>query len=201
MSKIDTEVYPKIPTYVRQSVGQKKIAPINMRKEEHQFVIDGYLIDEVLRQIPDEIHILSAEVWLIKREPDQQLTISTRLRKLGITRITQSSPFKQVRMGFDAVKKSALRRDVLEACTEFGIPFIKAYFGSIVLSNGTGAGKFKHCTKEIHPDATDKRKKLRVLGLITGQGKVQGLVTDLGAKKFKCTIKEEAVKMIMCSRE
>lgn len=197
------KIYEKLPkpTFVRQRLGTAKIAPVDMRKDEHQFVIDGYLIEEVLNQIPEGIHILQAQVWLIKRGSDQQITIPIKLRKLGVTTIRQTEPVKRITLRFDACKKGEIRKSVGDVCRELEIPFGKSYFGYIVLSNGEGAGKFKHCTKEIHPDVTDKRKKLRVLGLVSGQGKVQSLVADLGAKKFKCSIKEEAVKLVMCSRE
>lgn len=201
--KTQAKIYERLPqpTFVRQSVGTKKIAPVDMRKNEHQFVIEGFLVDEVLSQIPTEIKIIQAYVYLTKRGVDNYITVPNKLRKLGVTSIRQVEPVKTISMRFDVITKGELRKNVAEACKELEIPFSKSYFKYVVLSNGEGAGKFSHCTKEIHPDAADKRKKLRVLGLIQGQGKVQSLVADLGAKKFMCSIKEESVKLVMCSRE
>lgn len=194
------ETLPK-PVFVRKSVGTRKLAPIDMRKEEYQFVIEGFLINDVLNQIPDEIQILQAVVVITKRGTDHRVALSSRMRRLGITYIRQTEPVKTVHIKFDVTRKAEIRKNVTQACMELEVPFQKSFFKYIVLSNKEGAGKFKHCTKEIHPDASDKRKKLRVMGLVQGQGKVQSLVADLGAKKFKCSIKEEAVKLIMCSRE
>lgn len=186
--------------YVRPHQGAKRIAPINMRKNEHQFVIDGFLIEEVLKQIPSNIKILQAYVCLIKRGVEKRMVVSNHLRKLGVTTINQIDYTNKATLIFDEITREIIINNVKKVCQELNFDYEKAYFGYIVLSNGEATGKFTHTTKEVHPDERDLRKKLRVLGLVLGSGKVQSLVTDLGAKKFTCSIKEEIVKMVMCSR-
>ena len=44
--------------FVQSGAPRNKQASVNMRKEEHQFVIDGYLVNEVLSHIPPTIKIL-----------------------------------------------------------------------------------------------------------------------------------------------
>lgn len=181
--------------------GQKKVAPVNMKKEEHQFVIDGYLIDEVLHQIPPKIKIIQAQVVLMKRGLEQRIAVPNNLRKLGVMRINDIGACKRAFMQFDATSHTHLRDSVKQTCEALQMPYPKSYFKYIVLAIEGAACKFLHCTKEIKPDELDQRKKLRVLGATEGQGRVQSLLAELGAKKFKCTIKEEPVKLIMCSRE
>ena len=187
--------------FIRASLGSKKVASINMRREEHQFVIDGFLIDEVLKQIPPGIKIIQAYVHLIKRDKEQRIAVPNALRKYGITMIRNAGLAKRASMIFDATNKENIKQNISKACIALDMPYQKAYFRYVVLSNADGTVKFEHCTKEIKPDELDQRKKLRVLGATEGSGKVQSLIAALGAKKFRCVIKEEPVKLIMCSRE
>ena len=187
-------------TKPRVYLGAQKPAPIDMRKDEYQFIIDGYLIDEVLKQIPAPVKIIQAYVHLIQRGSEHRIAVPNVLKRLGVTSIRTHESGKMVSMIFDAISKHSLQQNVSKACKALNTPYDKAYFQYIVLGNAEASGKFMHCTKEVRPDETDQRKKLRVLGLVSGVGKVQGLVAELGAKKFHCSIKEQTIKVVMCSR-
>ena len=187
-------------TYTRNSTGSKKIAHVNMRKEEHQFVIDGYLIDETLKQIPDGINIIQAGVCIYRIGTKHKIMVPNVLKKLGIQSMREHGIAKEVIFVFDSIHKTSLVRNLKEACKKVELPYEKAYFKYIVLGNKEATGRFDHCTKEVKPDETDLRKKLRVLGCVSGTGKIQSLLADLGAHKYECRIKEEPVKFVMCSK-
>ena len=186
---------------------KRKVAPVNMRREEHQFVIDGYLVDEVLKQIPAQIKIVQAYINLMNRVPDVRIAVPNVLKKLGVTAMRDSGARKTVSVIFDKPSKEFIKQQVSKICKILNFPYEKAYFRYVVLSNTPydskeyTALKFEHCTKEIKPNELDLRKKLRVLGATTGQGKVQSLISELGAHKYSCVIKEEPAKFIMCSKE
>lgn len=184
----------------REPLGQKKLAPINMKKEAFQFVIDGFLIEEVLKQIPEGIKIIQARVVVNPPCRNRKLIIPNRLKKLGVNYLRIREAATEIILVFDQVSKSTIIKNVKEACALQGMEYNRAYFQYIVLTNGKANGKFEHTTKEMRPDETDQRKKLRVLGLSMGQGPVQGLVADLGAKKYLCSVREETVRLLMCSK-
>lgn len=179
----------------------RKIAPINMKKEAIQHVIDGYTVEEVLKQIPEGIKIIQANVKCFLATGKKRMVVPNKIKSYGVQSIWIGTEIKDVVFVFDKISKTALLNNVKEACIELGIDPKKAYFKYITLTNGEANGRFEHCTKEQTPDETDLRKKLRVLGLVSGTGKVQGLVADLHAKKFHCVIKEEPVKFVMCKRD
>lgn len=187
--------------FVKSGAPRIKQAPVNMRKEEHQFVIDGYLVNEVLSQLPPTIKILGAAVLAYSSAPKHKVVVPNTLRKLGIGVIYERSSIKEIKFSFDANSPEAIRRCVKEGCVKLNIDAAKAYFGYLLLSNGKGNVMFRHCTKEIRPDETDQRKKLRVLGATEGQGQVQSVISDLNAKKYRCVIKEEPVKFVMCYKD
>jgi HrpA-like RNA helicase len=185
----------------RIGVGRKKIAPINMKKEEHQFVIDAYLVDEVLSQIPADIKIIQACIYCIKREKNHRIIVSNALRKEGCSSAYLQGECVRYQLIFDQTTKSVIRSKYEKICELTGADRRYSYFRYLVLANKNGNVKFEHTTKEIKPDETDLRKKLRVLGATTGSGQVQSVISDLNAKKYRCSIKEEPVKFVMCYRD
>lgn len=187
--------------FVKSSSGTKRIAPIDMRKEEHQFVIDGYLVDEVLSQIPPILKILGGNVTIMNKEKNGKIVVPNIVRKLGVTSMYRTGSMQAASIVFDQISKEAIKNNVSLACKTLNMDRSRAYFRSILLSNGAGTVRFKHVTKEIKPDETDLRKKLRVMGATLGHGKVQSVISSLNAKKYKCVIKEEPVKFVMCYKE
>lgn len=186
--------------YVRQALGQKKLAPVDMRKETYQFVIDGYLIDEVLKQIPDTIKILGAGVRCVQMTANRRLIIPNKLKALGASYLRVREAALEMNFVFDQTTKATIVKSVKEGCKIQGLDYSRAFFGYLLLSNGQANGKFNHVTKELRPDELDQRKKLRVLGLVSGQGPIQSLIADLGAKKYRCEVKEELTRLLMCSK-
>lgn len=192
---------PKRTTrFIRQSSGGKRIAPINMRKEEHQYVIDGIHVDEVLKQIPSNLQIIQAQILMGSGGRNRKIVVSNELKKLGVSHIHEQQERQRASIIVDEISKDGLREKVSAVCKYMSIDPSRAYFNYIILSNKEGNVKFLKCTKEIKPDETDLRKKLKVLGATMGTGRVQSVLTDLNAKKYVCKIKEEAVKFVMCSK-
>ena len=187
--------------FVQSGAPRNKQASVNMRKEEHQFVIDGYLVNEVLSHIPPTIKILGARVIVNSMGLRHKVVIPNALRKCGISVITERAPSKECTFTFDATNEQIIRRYVKEGSIKLGLDPNKAYFQYVLLSNEKGNVMFRHCTKEIRPDETDLRKKLRVLGATEGTGQTQSVISELNAKKYRCVIKEEPVKFVMCYKE
>ena len=190
-----------IRVFKRASKGAKRLAPVNMRKEEYQFVIDGTLVDEVLSHIPAGMNIVGAQVYTTKREKSSKIVIPNALKKYGVTHIHKQGSATRTSMIFDKISRQGIKEKVHHVCKAVGSDYQGAYFKYIVLSNGKGTVKFQFCTKEITPDETDLRKKLKVLGAIMGQEQVQSVIQDLHASKYKCVIRQEPVKLVMCSKE
>lgn len=184
----------------RNGTGAKKVAPVNMKHEEHQFVIDAYQVEEVLSEIPSTLKIIQAQVLVNNNGHHRKVVVPNALRKLGVSHISERSERRQTSIIVDEISKSALKDKVLEVCKIMNADINKAYFKHIVLSNDQGAVKFQYATKEIKPDETDLRKKLKVLGAILGVGRVQSVINELNAKKYVCHIKEESVKFVMCKK-
>ena len=187
-------------TKMNQKLGSKKIAPVNMRKNATQFIIDGYTVEEVLKQIPDGIKILGAKIECYKSGASRKIHISNALRKLGVTYIREFNDGKNIVLNFDETTPSRIKQNVKLACNLENLSYEKAIFKTLLIGNNEATGLFHHCTKEVRPDDTDLRKKMRVLGLISGQGKVHSLIQDIGAKKFHCSFKEETVRIMVCER-
>lgn len=193
-------MHNKKSVFTRKGSGTKKIAPINMRKEEHQFVIDGYLVDEVLKQVPAGLKIIQAYVYAVDHKSTAKIAIPNSLKKLGVSSIYTAGSSKRVTLTFDQTSKENIKNKLDQVCKLLNLDRNRAYFRYVVLSNGEGTVKFEHCTKEIKPDETDLRKKLRVLGATLGTGKVQSVISNLNASKYVCHIKEQPVRFIMCSK-
>lgn len=187
--------------FVKPKTGAKKQAPVNMRNEAHQFVIDGYLVDEVLSQLPPTIQIIQACIRVHKIDSSRKLVVPNALRKLGVGSMWSRGAAIACQIMFDQTSKENIKQKVAAVCKQMGFNRPRAYFKYIVLANAVGTLKFEQCTKEIKPDETDLRKKLRVLGATVGQGQVQNVIATLNAKKYKCVIKEEPVKFVMCYKE
>lgn len=187
--------------YVRQQLGQKKLAPVNMKKNEYQFVIDSFLIKDVLKQIPNDIKIIQSQVLVYTQTAKKRVIVPNILKKKGVQYVRELGWAKEVVFVFDKASKELILKNVTDVCEKENLSLDKAYFKYIIFSNGDATARFEHCTKEQRPDETDLRKKLRVLGCVSGTGRVQGLISQLNATKFHCSIKEEVVKMIMCTKE
>ena len=81
--------------FVQSGAPRNKQASVNMRKEEHQFVIDGYLVNEVLSHIPPTIKILGARVIVNSMGLRHKVVIPNALRKCGISVISERAPSKE----------------------------------------------------------------------------------------------------------
>jgi hypothetical protein len=168
-------------------------------KNKTQYCIDGVLVDEVLDNLPTGIEIIGCKIRIGTHLMQQKGIVPNNLRKYGCTYMRHSLPSTSAEITLDAVNPKQIKTSVGKVAESIGADPEKAYFQYIVLSNGESAGKFQRTTKEIHPDERDLRKKAVVLGLTDGQGKVQGLIRDIGAKNFKCSWEEVTVRMVTCS--
>jgi hypothetical protein len=68
----------------------------------------------------------------------------------------------------------------------------------VEIAVGDNTAVFVRTKKEIHPDETDQRKKLTVLGLTSSEGNIVTILRALSAKKYSCKIEIIPTKRIMC---
>lgn len=170
-------------------------------KTGHQFCIDGYLVDEVLKQVPSGIEISGAKVEIGTNLGTRSLPVHNSLKRLGVQKIHESLPNKRAFLVFDHVNKSEISSATKKACEALNLDYKKAQFEYLLLQNKDGSGRFTRVTKEIRPHSEDYRRKLKVLGLTHGSGRVQDLISELGAKKYFCEFREEVVKLAICRPE
>ena len=171
----------------------------NKKDVKTQFCIDGYLVSEVLAGIPEGVSIVGAQVRVGKSFNKYKMVVPNKLKRKGVTAM-KTFPSVEVTVTFDAVAKGTITRIVKEACTILDIEAERAWFKYITLGKDGAAGKFVRCTKEIRPDETDLRKKLTVLGLVEGTGRISTLISALSAKKYECRMSEVPVRTIICSK-
>lgn len=180
--------------------GSKKFAPVDMKKEAYQFVIDGTHIDEVLKQIPSTLKIIGAKLLCVKGTKTSHCIVPNALKKFGVDRMRVREASHEISWVFDETTKSIIKENVEKTIKNQKLDINRVIFSYVVLQNSEAVGKFCRTSKEINPDETDLRKKLHVLGLTSGKGKISTLIQDLGAKKYKCEIKETTARLLICSK-
>ena len=180
--------------------GTKKLAKGLKAKTAAQFCIDGYLVKEVLDGLPTGITILGAKILIGAVHQRRKIIVPTVMKKMGVQKLEESVVSQQATLVFDQTTKPTIKSMVKAVSAKMGVDPDAAFFKYITVKNGEAVGKFEHCTKEIKPDERDLRKKLRVLGLTDGEGKINTLIRDLSAKKYECQIKMEEVRTIVCSQ-
>jgi len=166
-----------------------------------QFCLDGYLVWEVLKMIPRNVHILGANVELGTHFASRKIPTPNALKKLGVSWMRETTPAKSCALVFDEVDRSTLEGNTKKVAEAMDIDYKKAIFRRLLLGNNEANGNFIRCTKEIKPDETDLRKKLKVMGLREATGKIQGLLADLSAQKYVCDFKIVEYKTAICRKE
>jgi len=168
-------------------------------KDITQFCIDGHLVEEVLGLIPAGIKIFGAKVVVGTGFSKHKTQVPNKLRRFGLQSLRVHTPTYEGDIVFDEISKKGIKDSIKGVCDVLNLNQDRSYFKYLVLSNGSGTGKFERTTKEIHPDETDLRKKLIVLGLTDAEGKIQGLLAELSAKKYACKIQEVTTRTVICS--
>jgi len=182
-------------------IGSKKEFPKLKRGVGIQFCIDGVLVHEVLKMLPKNIKIYGARVFLKEFGKGNKIVIQNALRRLGVTSIFERRSTKDVSITFDEVPREIIEHNTKKVCEMIGTNYLKAYFHTITLANKEASAQFSRTTKEIHPDETDLRKKLIVLGAIEGKGPVHNLFADIGAAEFECSVQEVTVRTAICKKK
>lgn len=178
---------------------EKLLAKEKRTKTATQFCIDGVLVDEVLKNL-NGVSIIGAKVYVGKAFSKHKCTIPNSLKKMGVQSMYEHVPAQEAIMVFDNTNKATILEKVAEVCKYIDGDKSKAYFKYLTVSNGESTGKFERCTKEIKPYDEDLRRKLVVLGLTDGDGKISSLIATLGAKKYECQITMEEKRVIICSK-
>lgn len=182
------------------ATGPRKVVKYGGRTG-HQFCIDGYMLEEVLKSIPKKVKIIGAEVEVGTTLGSRKIPVPNAARRVGVQRLSQTVPKRRAFLVFDEVAPDVIIESTKKACKHLDIDYKTAQFREIKLQYKGAVGIFTRTTKEIKPYSEDLRKKLKVLGLRLGQGKVSDLISALGAKKYYCDFHEEIVRVAICRPE
>ena len=125
-------------------MGRSKLA--REGRDVVQYCIDGYLIDEVLEQVPSEVKIIGARVRVGQSYSKHKRQVPTALRKLGVQSLQEHTPALDAILVFDEVSKSTIKNNVKAVCAKLKESPEKAYFMYLTLKNGVSTGKFVHTT-------------------------------------------------------
>jgi len=185
----------------------KKKAPRHMKKSNktYQHCIDGYYVEEVLKIIPNDVHINGCTIRFGMPITRKKAPVPTKLKKLGVWRVNKIQEALEVEIVLDKTTKHAIKKSVDGVAKIVNIDPKKATFRYLKLGNGEGRGLFKLTTKEMAPkeekDAVDLRRKAKVLGLETHDGKINSLLAALGTEKFQCDIQDIVERKVVLCRK
>ena len=163
-----------------------------------QYCIDAQYALEVLCKIPKSIKIesLTFDVGMPMRR--KKIVVPNALKKLGVTYMASSEPKIEVSGKVEECGRKEMATHIKEIANKFNYEPESVRVRSIKLSfNGTTAF-FTSVTKAIHPDETDQRKKLRVLGLTSSEGNTAPMIQEINAKKYSCTFEIVPVRRVIC---
>ena len=184
----------------------KKNAPKKVKSKDNaiQHCIDGYHVKEVLDSLSKKVTIIGCRIrfrYPIKRK---KVVIPKDLRAVGCSYLQQIQPGLEAEITLDQVTPMQIKRAVKAVAEHIGQDADEAYFSYLTVANGSASAKFVITTKEMEPkgeDAADLRKKLKVLGLDEGQGKVQSLLAELHTGVYRCDFETVVEKKIALCRK
>jgi hypothetical protein len=179
---------------VKQYKGNKKAG-----EHELQHCINESNVKEVLKLLPKDIEIIGAKVEIGGMPHTHFAVVSNKMRLLGVERIKSYDKNLAAFLVFDKVKPKALLANILAVAREIGTDPDKAYFRYLTLQYKDVAGKFDRTKKSINLDE-DRRKKLTVLGLTEGKGRVSQLLARIGTTAYRCDIQTVETKIVLCSK-
>jgi hypothetical protein len=165
-----------------------------------QYCIDAYLLTDVLSFLPKDVKIYGANVRVYSFGKTRKIPVPNKLRKLGVGYIHERSQWIDMSVVFDETTKTTIEKNIKAICKITGFEYRKAEVKSITLANNEASVYFHKTTKEQYPDETDLRRKLKVLGAKTGEGKVHSLYSQLGAEAIECQVEEVIVRTAICKK-
>jgi hypothetical protein len=168
-----------------------------------QYCIDAYLVDEVLKAIPSTLEIIGANILIGIERSSHKVVVPNKLKKLGVTYMRERQANLETNVTFyGPTAKSTILKNVSKISEIIGTDKRKAYFKTITLQNNEASVYFIRTTKEIKPDETDLRKKLKLLGAKSGQGKCSSIYAELGSigKNYVCGIEEVIGRVAICRK-
>lgn len=165
-----------------------------------QFCLESNRVEEVVKMISSEVNIIGASVRFGMPMARIKQIVPKKLRNLGVQSLTRTVSTSEVNICFDSITKEVIVKNVKEISKNLDLDFKKAVFRNITIEKDGNVAKFESTTKEMLPkNSTDLRMKIKVLGLTAGKGKVNTLISSIGAKKFECQFEDVKVKQIaMC---
>jgi len=184
-----------------QKLGQRRIAQ-PVFKDQTQHCIDAYLLDEVLAAIPQNVHILRLYATIGSTLHTRKAPVSNKLRRLGVTsmQVPRLVTSKRVTVLFEGASRNTIKNNCVKIAKEIGCTADEVWVDNCLLSYDNVNALFQRTTKELRPDDTDQRKKLKVLGLKHVNGDTKELLRVLSATSYKCDIQVVPVRTMICSK-
>lgn len=101
---------------------------------------------------------------------------------------------------FKGLSRQKMKETLTDIATRYSIPQENFILNRLTVGNGHCELTFKRVRKELK-DASDKRKKVRVLGLVRSSDPkhTQTFLYELGAKKFACRMMKTEGTLVLCT--
>lgn len=171
-----------------------------LTKELTQYCIDAYLFDEVMNLIPQEIKIQNIQLEAGTTFGKRKVIVPNHLKSLGVSYMREPYGQKEIYFNFEGISRAAIKKNVIEACSKLGLSRAMVKVRSIVLLYDGAEAYFVRTKKSIKPDETDLRKKLTVLGVVSGAGQMSKLYEKLSVKQYSCKFETVETRIVRCAK-
>lgn len=166
-----------------------------------QYCLDTRYLLETLANVPKTISIESLSFRIGSPYSRQvKRVVPNRLRKMGVSYILERPETVEYAGQLVGLSKTSIVKAVREICSQINSDIAFVTVRMLILKFKNSSASFRDVTKEIRPDETDQRRKLKVLGMTTSEGNVAALIKELSAKKYSCTFQRVFTTHIICSQ-
>lgn len=168
-------------------------------QHELQHCINESNVKETLKLIPKDVKIIGAKIEVGGMPHTHFAVVSNKMRLYGVERIKSYDKNLAAFLVFDRITPKKLLENINKVAKEIGTDPDKAYFRYLTLQYGDVVGRFERTKKSIMMEE-DRRKKLTVLGLTEGKGRVSELLAKVGTTAYRCDIQTIEAKIVLCSK-
>jgi len=168
-------------------------------QHELQHCINESNVKEVLKLVPKDVRIIGAKVEIGGMPHTHFAVVPNRLRMCGVERIKAYDNNRAAFLVFDKITAKQILDNIKIVAKEIGADPDKAYFRYLTLQYHDVAGKFERTKKSIMLEE-DRRRKLTVLGLTEGKGRVSQLLSKIGTTAYRCDIQTIESRIVLCSK-
>ena len=164
-----------------------------------QYCLPDYTVPQCLKAIDNRFLIKSMSWAGTTRIKKARLDIPEILKKNGVSYVRHGGE-KTAEGYFQNMPRKKIQDTLDKVFNDYGVVQNNCYVKKLVLSDGATELTFSRVRKELKSE-TDRRKKVRVLGLVRSSdpSKTMDCLSVLGSKKFACQIKKVESNIILCA--